>query len=251
MFLLTLTFSGARLMFRFTLLGMALVAWSSFACGEDKLNTPPAGFTALFNGKDLTGWKGLVGSPKSRAEMTPEKLAEAQATADDQMREHWSAKDGILVFDGKGNSLCTTKDYADFELFVDWKLEKGGDSGIYLRGSPQVQIWDTEWAEYFKHGAEKGSGALWNNAINPKFPNEKADKPVGEWNTFFIRMVGEKVNVTLNGKVVVQDVTMENVWERDKPIYPSGQIELQNHGNTLYFRNIYVKELPAGGKLGM
>lgn len=211
---------------------------------EGKLNTPPEGFTALFNGKDLTGWKGLVGNPKTRAAMSTDELAQAQVEADKNAHEHWKVEDGVIVFDGKGQNLCTAKDYGDFELLLDWKIEKGGDSGIYLRGSPQVQIWDTEWPDYFKHGAEKGSGSLWNNKDNPRFPDVKADKPVGEWNTFHITMVGEKVTVKLNGQTVVDNVTMENLWEPGQPIYPTGSIELQNHGNTLYFRNIYIKELP-------
>ena len=204
----------------------------------------PEGFTSLFNGKDLTGWKGLVGNPKSRAAMSPEELAEAQKKADELMRAHWSVQDGALVFDGKGQSLCTEKEYGDFELYVDWKILKAGDSGIYLRGSPQVQIWDTEHPDYFRHGAEKGSGSLWNNQKNPRFPSKKADKPVGEWNTFYIRMIGERVTIKLNDELVVDNVVMENLWERSLPIYPRGQIELQNHGNTLYFKNIYLREIP-------
>ena len=215
-------------------------------------NTPPEGFTALFNGKDLTGWKGLMkqplDNPAKRAAATPEQLAEAQKEADENMRQHWAVQDGVLVFDGKGRNLCTVKDFGDFELYVDWKIEQAGDSGIYLRGCPQVQIWDTEWKPYFQHGADKGSGALWNNKNNPRFPDSKADKPVGQWNTFHIKMVGDKVTVTLNGVVVVNSVTMENLWEPEKPVYPTGQIELQNHGNTLYFKNIYIKELPPESK---
>ena len=203
----------------------------------------PKGFTPIFNGKDLTGWKGLVANPKARATMSKEDLAAAQKTADENMRAHWNVVDGALEFDGKGQSLCTAKDYADFELYVDWKILEGGDSGIYLRGSPQVQIWDTTYEKYFKIGSQKGSGALWNNKKNPRFPDAKADKPVGEWNTFFIRLVGDKLTVKLNGKQVVNKVTMENYWERDKPLYKTGQIELQNHGNKLWFRNIYIKEL--------
>lgn len=224
------------------LLLASLVA-TSFAA-ERELNAPPEGFTALFNGQDLTGWKGLVGNPKSRAAMKPEDLAAAQEKADISMREHWKVSEGVLVFDGKGQSLCSAKDSADFELYCDWKIEKAGDSGIYLRGTPQVQIWDTEYPDYFKHGADKGSGSLWNNQKNPRFPDLKADNPVGQWNTFFIHMVGDKVTIKLNGKVVVNEVTLENYWERDKPLPSSGSIELQNHGNTLYFRNIFVRELP-------
>jgi hypothetical protein len=202
------------------------------AAGSD--NRPPQGFQALFNGRDLTGWKGLVGSPPERAKMSAEALAEAQAKADQQMREHWKAVDGVLVYDGKGTNLVTARDYADFELLVDWKIGPGGDSGIYLRGTPQVQIW--EHAD--------GSGGLYNNQKNPSRPLKKADRPIGEWNRFRILMVGDKVTVHLNGELVVDGVTMENYWERDKPIYPSGPIELQHHGNALYFKNIFIREFP-------
>jgi len=204
-------------------------------------NTPPAGFTALFNGKDLTGWKGLLAgpldNPEKRAEAKPAELAEAQKKADDDMNAHWKVVDGVIVFDGKGRSLATAKDYGDFELYVDWKIEPKGDSGIYLRGTPQVQIWDPALQNI-------GSGGLYNNQKNPSKPLTTADKPVGQWNTFKIKMVGEKVTVHLNDVLVVDNVVLENYWNRDKPIYPTGQIELQNHGNTLYFKNIYIKELP-------
>lgn len=203
-------------------------------------NTPPEGFTAIFNGKDLSGWKGLVGNPKSRAAMSKEELAEAQKAADAEMRDHWQVEDGVLVFDGKGKSLCTAKDYGNFEFYVDWKIKEKGDSGVYLRGTPQVQIWDPNDGDRNK----VGSGGLFNNQKNPKDPLVVADNPIGEWNTFYIKMVGERVTVKLNGKLVVDNVVLENYWERDKPIYETGQIELQNHGNTLYFRNVYVRELP-------
>lgn len=203
-------------------------------------NTPPEGFTALFNGKDLSGWKGLVADPPRRAAMSADELAKEQAVADQSMRDHWKVEDGALMFDGKGQSLCTDKDYGDFEMYVDWKILKDGDSGIYLRGAPQVQIWDTALT---KVGAQVGSGGLYNNQKHPSKPLVKADKPVGEWNTFYIKMVGDKVTVKLNGVLVTDNVVMENYWERDKPIYPTGQIELQNHGNTLWFKNIYLREL--------
>jgi hypothetical protein len=215
----------------------------SFAFGEESKpqpdNTPPEGFVALFNGKDLDGWKGLVENPPARAKMSPETLAEKQKAADEDMRQHWKVEDGALAFDGKGKALCTIKDYGDFEMMVDWKIEKGGDSGIYLRGSPQVQIWDRP---------DKGSGGLFNNKIGPADPTSVADKPVGEWNHFRIKMVGDKVTVWLNDKLVVDNVVMENYWERGKPIYPIGQIELQNHNSPLYFKNIYIKEISTTPK---
>ncbi|MFW6171708.1 MAG: 3-keto-disaccharide hydrolase [Planctomycetota bacterium] len=219
----------------FVVLGIAVTtAVSSQAVAED--NTPPDGFVALFNGEDLSGWKGLVGNPVTRAKMSAEELAKQQEKANERMRQHWKVVDGVLVFDGKGKSLCTVKDYADFELFVDWKIEPKGDSGIYPRGTPQVQIWDPA-----QH--PEGSGGLYNNKKHPSKPRVRADNPVGQWNTFRIKMIGEKVTVWLNDTLVVDNVVMENYWERDKPIYPSGQIELQNHGNSLYFKNIYVREL--------
>ena len=200
-------------------------------------NTAPAGFETVFNGRDLSNWKGLLkgpnDNPSKRALLSPEDRTKAQALADEDMRAHWRVEDGALVFDGKGRSLCTAKDYGDLEMMVDWKILPKGDSGIYLRGAPQVQIWDNP----------VGSGGFYNNKKNPSKPSKVADKPVGQWNHFFIRMIGEKVDIYLNGVLVLDQVTMENYWEPAKPIYPTGQIELQNHGNTLWFKNIYIREL--------
>ena len=225
----------------FVLISLAYTATSTGA--EQTLNKPPKGFVALFNGKDLTGWKGLLkgpyDNPSKRATLSPDRLKQLQKEADDDMRANWKVADGALVFSGKGRSLCTAKDYGDFEMLVDWKILKDGDSGIYLRGSPQVQIWDTD-----RPNADVGSGGLYNNQKNPSKPTKKADKPVGQWNTFRIFMIGEKVTVMLNGELVVDNVIMENYWDRNIPIYPTGQIELQNHGNTLYFRNVFIREIP-------
>src|SRR3954453_9857529 len=79
-------------------------------------NTPPEGFVAVFNGKDLSGWKGLLDpkkkldNPVNRAKLSPAELKVAQAEADENMRAHWKVADGALVFDGKGRSLCTARD---------------------------------------------------------------------------------------------------------------------------------------------
>ncbi|MBX7256621.1 MAG: DUF1080 domain-containing protein [Candidatus Hydrogenedentes bacterium] len=197
----------------------------------------PKGYTALFNGNDLTGWKGLVENPEKRASMTPQELADAQAKADESMRAHWSVVDRVINFDGQGEALCTGRDYADFDMLVSWKIEEGGDSGIYLRGSPQVQIWD-----FNKNPA--GSGGLYNNQKGAHDPLVVADNPIGEWNTFRITMIGEKVSVWLNDKLVVDGVVLENYWNREKPIYPSGQIELQNHGSHLWFKDVFIREIP-------
>jgi hypothetical protein len=198
-------------------------------------NTPPPGFTALFNGKDLAGWQGLVELPQ-RAKLSPEQLAQKQKEANEKFLPHWTVKAGVLHYDGKGNSLQTAKDYGDFELWVDWKIGPKGDSGIYLRGNPQVQIWDP--AEH-----PEGSGGLFNNQKNPNKPLKKADKPAGEWNTFRIIMKGDKVTIYLNGELVVDNVPLENYWEKGKLLPARGPIELQHHDHPLEFKNIYIKEL--------
>lgn len=193
----------------------------------------PQGFTPLFNGHDLSGWQGLVESPPVRARMSREDLAKAQAIADQRMRDHWHVESHTLVFDGRGDNICTIKPYKDFELRLEWKIEKAGDSGVYLRGSPQVQIWDSPL----------GSGGLYNNEHHPSNPLLVADNPPGQWNRFDITMEGDTVTVYLNNKLVVDHTVMENYWERDKPIYPIGPIELQNHGSSLHFRNIYIRPI--------
>lgn len=202
------------------------------------------GFVSLFNGKDLTSWKGLVQNPIARAKMKPAQLAKEQAKADENMRRDWKVEDGLLVFEGSGyDNLCTEKQYGDFEMYVDWMLDPAGpeaDAGIYLRGTPQVQIWDTSRVNV---GAQVGSGGLYNNQVNESKPSKVADNKLGEWNSFYIKMVGDRVTVVLNGEKVVDDVILENYWDRKLPIFPIEQIELQAHGSKVYYRNIYVKEL--------
>lgn len=200
------------------------------------------GFEQIFNGKDLKGWQGLVENPIKRSKMSAKELAEKQIEANKKMHENWSVKDNSIVFNGKGANLCTKKMYGDFEMIVDWRITKDGDSGIYLRGSPQVQIWDIARVDV---GAQVGSGGLYNNWINPRKPPVVADNPVGEWNTFRIKMVGERVDVYLNGIKVVDNVILENYWDRSIPIFPKEAIELQAHGTDLAFRNIFVREINA------
>jgi len=180
-------------------------------------NTPPEGFTLLFNGKDLTNWA----TDKNR----------------EQAAQHWKIIDGALEYDGKWRSLRTTKDYANYELWVDWKIPPGGDSGIYVRGKPQVQIWDVT-------RRKEGSGGLYNNKKHPRKPLVPADNPPGEWNTFYIKIVDDVVTVKLNGKLVVDNTVLE-CWPKYETKLPAtGKIELQHHGSKLWFKNIYIKELP-------
>ncbi len=216
-------------------------------CKADKV-VVDSGFKSIFNGRDLRGWKGVLlrpyDNPIKRAQLTRAQLRKKQAQANKFMREHWKAKDGVLYFDGKGFSLATNRDYGDFEMLVDWKLlTPHGDSGIYLRGAPQVQIWDpAQW--------KIGSGGLYNNKKHISKPLVTADNPIGCWNTFRIKMVGQRVTVHLNGKLVVDNVVMENYWDRNKPIFSTGEIELQCHGSPICFRNIYIREIKSNSKSG-
>jgi hypothetical protein len=203
------------------------------------------GFVPIFNGKDLTGWKGLVANPIKRSKMDSKTLEEEQRKADAEMRDSWTVKNGELLFLSHGNNLATIKKYGDFEMLVDWKIiddKKGeGDAGIYLRGTPQVQIWDNART---KAGAQVGSGGLYNNQSNPNKPISVADNPLDQWNTFRIIMRGDRVTVYLNGKLVTDNVILENYWDRKQPIFPQEQIELQAHGSPVAYRDIYIKELP-------
>jgi len=265
---------------------LALAATSLTAFAEH--NTPPPGFTALFNGKDLSGWYGWgTQDPVDLWKMTPEQLATYKKQSvegglkdakgndkGDHIHAHWKVENGELVNDGKGLYLTTDKDYGDFELMVDYKMLPLGDSGIYLRGIPQVQIWDfTEKDEKaLSLGKQYGSGGLWNNkGIEGKNPLKLMDKPIGEWNRFHIKMIGERATITFNGEVVVKNAVLENFFANRKagylaygkkddkkaapaappanwiadPAYAKGPIQLQTHGSEIRWRNVFVREIPA------
>jgi hypothetical protein len=207
----------------------------------------PAGWTALFNGRDLAGWRGRPHfDPAKEAEGTAAEREQRQADWDADMAKHWSVQDGVIVSDGHGVFLTTDRDFGDFELVLEWMLPAScADSGIYLRGNPQVQIWDPACERDFKHGCEKGSGGLWNNpADSPgKWPLAKADRPIGEWNTTRITMRGERVTVVLNGQTVVDDAPLANYFQKGQPLPARGPIQIQTHGAPMHIRNVFVRDL--------
>jgi hypothetical protein len=240
--------------------GLALVSPDT-TCAQA---APPKGFTALFNGKDLAGFRGgTTFDHRKLLAMTPEQRAEQikKWTAADQKgsmlevnaktgKPHWYVERGELVNDGFGAYASTEKDYGDFELFVEYKTVPLADSGIYLRGVPQVQIWDsTETSEAaVKLGKPKGSGGLWNNSAGApgKDPLVVADKPFGEWNKFRILMVGDVVTVWLNDKLVVDKARLENYYDRKTSVPEKGPIQLQTHGGEIRWRNIFIRDITAG-----
>lgn len=246
-----------RLLIASLFLAMPAFAAPAPKAGND--NTPPDGFIALFNGKDLEGWQGHI-DMKERATKSGDELEKLKEARNKLAMETWTVKDGVIhhnpKVDAKGRksgcNLQTKKDYGDFEFWVDWKIEKAGDSGLYLRGQPQVQIWDSDnLPKGLDADVGTGSGGLWNNplpkGVDPKSigktPLKRADKPVGEWNTFKITMKGDRVTVRLNDELVVDNQPLSNYWDKGKPCPATGPIELQYHGDKLWFKNIYVKEL--------
>ena len=224
-----------------------LVAGSLSSRGED--NVPPTGFQPLFNGEDISGWHGMRHfDPRKLWAMRPEERAAKRRKDMESVRRHWRVKNGAIVNDGRGVYLTTDGDYGDMELLIDYKTVAKADSGIYLRGNPQVQIWDfTKEGGKWSIGADKGSGGLWNNSPGAagKNPLMLADKPFGEWNRFRIWQVGDRTTVFLNGRLVVDHAVMENFWERKDPLWQKGPIQLQTHGGEIQWKNIYLRDIPA------
>jgi Domain of Unknown Function (DUF1080) len=206
------------------------------------------GFVTLFNGKDFSGWHGLATKdPRKFEAMSVQDKAKALAGGAEDMKKHWRVDDGVIVNDGQGAYLTTDKDYGDSELLVDFKIGPKGDSGVYLRGTPQIQIWDFNEPSYARMGASKGSGGLWNNSAGApgKDPITRADNPIGQWNTFRIIQVGARTTIYLNDKLVVDHAILENYWKRSLPLPARGPIQLQTHDHEIHWRNIAVREIPA------
>ena len=177
-----------------TLLGLAIITprEMTFAAAPATL---PAGFTLLFNGKDLTGWHG-------RGHVDPRSVWALSATAQEAQRaksrpefeKHWRVEDGALVNDGEGPYATTDREFRDVELRLEYRTVAKADSGVYLRGNPQIQIWDTtEAGGKWDRGAQFGSGGLFNNSPGApgKDPLVKADRPFGPWNSLRIVQVGD------------------------------------------------------------
>jgi len=224
----------------------------------------PEGFTPLFNGKDLSGWKVPVGD-----------------------NGHWKVIDGVIDYDArsesraKDKSLSTEKSFGDFVLRVDWRLKtdpgfrhpvpiilpdgshkKGPDgkdatveiddvgSGIYLRGSSKSQVniwmWPIGSGEVYGYRTDRSVPPEVRAGVTPK---KKADRPRGEWNTFEITMKGDRLWVNLNGEEVISNAQLPGVPKQ-------GELSLQHHGSydaktgrwtgppsLVQFRNIAIKEL--------
>ena len=190
----------------------------------------PEGFTPLFNGKDLTGWK---------------------ATG---KKDVWGAENGVLYVSGGGGGwLMTEKEYGDFDLMLEYKLPKGGNSGVAVH-SPlksdasysgiEIQILDNPW--YLDPKNYKGlkpvqlTGAIYG--VVP--PSKDATKPAGEWNKMEITSKGRQLTVHVNGTTVVDanlDDYKDHAGQHPGLLRTKGHLGVQCHTDRVEFRHIYVK----------
>ncbi|MEI7686094.1 MAG: DUF1080 domain-containing protein [Planctomycetota bacterium] len=192
---------------------LALMAASLLTAGggmaqEKADNVPPPGFVALFNGKDMTGWLERGKPPV-----------------------HWTAKDGVLVYDGKGGDLFGVDKFSNYVLHFDWKVEKNGNSGVYLRGgNPQVEIND----------ADPPANKIWNGTSGGLYPDKpplkRAAKPTGEWNHFEVSVDKGVITMHTNGELTI------DAFKKDWGKTASGAIGFQNHGTPVWYKNIYIKK---------
>lgn len=208
------------------LLALAAVLLATAAFADDS-TAPPKGFTALFNGKDLTGWQVYNGKLGS-----------------------WGVDNGLLVVNGGGGGwLMTKQQYANFELRLEFRLPKGANSGVALRaplsGNPafagmEIQILDDPSYKDLKEWQHTGS-------VYAVVPASKvATRPLGQWNQYHITCNGRRVRIVLNGATVVDaDLDDHKAKAKSNPgiLRAKGHLGLQEHGGRVEFRNLYVKEL--------
>jgi hypothetical protein len=214
--------------FMFLLLPVAVLAWVPAAQPADK--DAPEGFEPLFNGKDLTGWKVHNGK-----------------------MDVWGAEDGLLFVKGGGGGwLMTEKEYSDFEVRVEYRMPRKGNSGVAIRspleGDPaytgmEIQLLDDEtWAKEEKLRPEQFTGSIYGVVA----PSKQVTKPFGEWNKIRIVAKGRQVTVELNGTVIV-DANLDDYKDRAKKhpglLREKGHIGLQSYNFRVDFRNLYVKPL--------
>lgn len=187
----------------------------------------------LFNGIDLAGWQGMQG----------------EAT-------NWGVRDGLLTGTGRGGSqwLATDKEYGDFELTLEYKLPKNGNSGVFIRapkeGAPwvtgmEIQLLD-DYSEKWKNlKPDQFTGAIY--AVQA--PSKRVTKPAGSWQALRIYCIGKQCRVWVNGQQVI-DADLDQLAEKYAKKVPglkrkTGLIGVQNHGDPVSFRNIHIQEVTA------
>ena len=162
---------------------------------------------SLFNGKNLTGW---------------------QAMGENQ----WIVENGILKSPKSGSNLVTEKSFTDFKLHIEFRYEKGSNSGVYLRGRYEVQIADSKG----KDPVVGELGAVYGFIT----PSEQVAKEAGTWQTYDITLVGRMVSVIANGKQIICNQEIPGITGgaiNSKEGEP-GPIYLQGDHGPIEFRNI-------------
>jgi len=190
------------------------------------------GFVRLFNGTDLAGWK-QFGSTK----------------------DVWRVDDSMIVCQGNGGGwLGTARDYADFELRLEYRLTPAGNSGVYIRAPTEghisragmeIQILDDFHPRYANIDFYQYTGSIYHVVA----PTRRASNKAGQWNAMTIRAQGREVRVILNGKTIV-DADLDRA-RKDPAVakeHPglartTGRIGLQSHTDRVQFRNLRIKEL--------
>lgn len=164
----------------------------------------------LFNGKDLTGWKAMG------------------------KENQWVAEAGVLKSPKSGANLVTEQKFGDFKLHIEFRYQKGSNSGIYLRGRHEVQIQDDQGKE--------PSNILFGGVYGFLTPGEMAAKAPGEWQTYDITLIGRKVTIVANGKTVISDQLIPGITggALDSNEGEPGPIYLQGDHGPIEFRNIVL-----------
>lgn len=165
----------------------------------------------LLDGKDLKGWHTL-------------------GDAENQ----WIVKDGILISPKSGANLVTDEKFTDFKLHLEFNVPKGSNSGIYLRGRYEVQIMDSY--------GEEPSDVLFSGIYGFLTPNQMAAKPAGEWQTYDITLIGQRVTVVANGVTVINDVIIPGITGGaiDSKQGEPGPLLIQGDHGPIEFRNIVI-----------
>lgn len=181
------------------------------------------GFVPVFNGKNLDGWT-VVGKP-----------------------EGFTVKDGILRSEGAkgGNWIRLDREYADYILKLDWKVSKGGNSGVFIRARKDGNPWETGYEIQIlddeSRDIEHCTGSLYGYFAVSKRPDTTPDK----WHAFEIRCIGSRITVISDGQTIVDVDQAKNEKSKDKPL--KGFIGLQDShsaaGHYIEFRNIRIKEV--------
>jgi hypothetical protein len=213
-----------RMLLPFSLVALMLLT----SAGRPDSKDVPEGFVPLFNGKDLSGWKVYAGKEGT-----------------------WGAEDGILFTkSGGGGWLMTEKEYSDYEMMLEFKLPKHGNSGVAVRspleGDPaysgmEIQILDDP--DYTGLQPAQFTGSIYG--VVP--PAKHVNKPAGEWNKMHIIAKGRQIVVEVNGTKLV-DANLDDHKEKHAEKHPGilrekGHVGLQSHDGRVEFRNIYLKPL--------